>query len=115
MADAAKVIERVRSYGSNIALDEGGKLRFINPGKLPDAAIEYVREHRDEILSYLKARSGEFKERAAIIEHDGGLTKEAAEALAVLLTENKPKAVPAEDWQWFVGLAAEIFDRNCGR
>lgn len=57
----------------------------------------------------------EYEERAAIIEHDGGLPKRWAEPLARLLTAPKPGAYLPERWEIIKSDAAELVGRNWAR
>lgn len=52
MANPAKIVERIRAHGANIYLD-GTNLRIINRAKLPDAAMEHIRQHARAIAEWL--------------------------------------------------------------
>ncbi len=108
MADAGKIIDRIRGRGANVMLD-GSKLVVVNREKLPDGALDYIRQHGKEIASFLGAES-EFEERAAIIEFDGGLSRPAAEYLTHLLLSSPPADVSPADWTWFAGKASQVLD-----
>lgn len=110
MADPAKIIERIRSHGANIYLD-GSKLRVINCAKLPAGATDHIRQHSRAIAAWL-SDEGDFEERAAIMEHDGGLTRPEAEYLARLLQAHPPVGTDPCTWAWFVEQATEIVDRS---
>lgn len=110
MAEIAKIIDRIRANGANVEID-GGKLRIVNGKKLPAGALDFIRQRGREIAAFIE-QEGEFEERAAIIEHDGGVTSARADELARLLQANPPPDVSPADWTWFVGKAAEIIDRR---
>lgn len=108
MANASKIIERIRANGANVMLDQG-KLVIVNRAKLPAEALEYVRSHAREIAGFLNVEA-EFEERAAIIEYDGGLTRAVSEYLTKLLMSSPPSGTSDADWSWFVGQAAKVID-----
>lgn len=108
MASVAELVARVRSHGANITLD-AGKLRIVNGKKLPDGALDFIKKHSAEVAAFLD-NEGEFDERAAIIEFDGGLTRPAAEYLTKLLMSHPPSGASGADWSWFVGQAAKVMD-----
>lgn len=108
MADVGKIVERIRAHGANIAID-AGKLIIINREKLPDGAFEFIRQHGREIAQFIE-KEGEFEERAAIIEFDGGFSRKEADDIARLLLSSPPKDCNPADWTWFVGKASEIID-----
>ncbi|MHA6686360.1 hypothetical protein [Mesorhizobium sp. A556] len=108
MVDVAKLIERIRVNGANVIID-AGKLRIINSKKLPDGALDFIKQHGKDIAGFIE-QEAEADERAAIIEFDGGLTRPAAEYLTRLLLSSAPHGVVPADWTWFVGKAAKIMD-----
>ena len=108
MADAAKILERIRSYGANVVLD-GQKLEIINSEKLPAGAADFLKQHNRLIADHL-AQQGDFDEHAAVLEFDGGMDRKTAERLTRLLFSSPPADVNAADWTWFVGKAAKIID-----
>lgn len=112
MPDPAKIIERIRSFGSNIVLD-GRKLEIVNPTKLPEGAAAYVRQRGKEIAAFLD-REAEFEERAAIIEFDGGAPRDMAEAFANVCIEAARGRWPEPDRAWFIGRCAAIIDEAAG-
>jgi hypothetical protein len=110
MADTAKLVERIRASGANIILD-AGKLRVVNSKKLPLGALDFIKKYGKELADFLE-KEGDFEERSAIIEHDGGVPRVSADDLARLLLASPPKDVNLADWTWFVSKAAEIIDRR---
>ena len=113
MADPRAIIDRIRSFGANVMSDRG-KLVVINREKLPAGALDFIREHGREIAEFL-VREADFEERAAIMEHDGGLTRPIAEYLTKMLMANPPEGADRSDWSWFVGQGAEIVYRSLPR
>ncbi len=108
MPDPAKIIERIRSFGSNIVLD-GRKLEIVNPTKLPEGAAAYVRQRGKEIAAFLD-REAEFEERAAIIEFDGGTPRDWADKFAMFCISHRPAGVSDLDWSWFITRCGQIID-----
>lgn len=109
---AAKILSRVRELGGNIVWDDVGHRIFIaGYWRLPAGANKIIRDHAAEIACIVREeQKAEFEERAAIIEHDGGLTRNSAEYLARLLLAQRPAEVDPADWNWFVDRAAKIMD-----
>jgi len=110
MADPVKIMARVRARGANVILD-GGRLKIIHGKKLPAEALQFIKDNAAAVADCLE-REAEFEERAAIIEHDGGLPRPAAEDLASILLASPPKEISPADWTWFVGKAAAIADQR---
>lgn len=110
MASVSEVIDRVRSFGANITLD-GNKLVIVNREKLPTGALDYIKAHGRLIADFLD-KEGDFSERAAILEYDGGLTRSIAEYLTKLLLSNPPEGASPADWSWFVAEGAKIAERG---
>lgn len=108
MADPAKIMARIRAHGANIMID-GGKLEIINRTKLPDGALDYIKQNARAIASFLD-QEGEFEERAAIIEFDGGAPRDWAEKFANILIKSRPSGVSDLDWSWFVTRCGRIID-----
>src|SRR5690554_2274877 len=77
MADPRAIVERIRALGANVYID-GDRLRIANRSKLPAKAIDVIRDNAAEIAEWLEDEAA-YEERAAIIEHDGGLTRAVAE------------------------------------
>lgn len=108
MADAAKILERIRAHGANLVLDDGD-IRVINKTKLPEGAYEYVKRHAKEIVAFLD-REGNIEERAAIMEFDGGLSPTAADKFSRILFSSPPTDVDPADWTWFVSKAVKVIE-----
>ncbi len=108
MPDPAKIMARVRALGANVMID-GGKLKIVNGKKLPGDALAFIKSHAGEIAAFLD-REGEFEERAAIIEFDGGAPREMAEQFARVCIEASKGRWPEPDRAWFIGRCAQIID-----
>ncbi len=107
MSAAFELVREVESAGGHIAA-AGGRLKLSAPAPLPDGLVDELRAHKTELLALLSggvasaggAVDGDewFEERAAIIEHDGGLSRAEAEtrafecAVVRWLNENPPPA-----------------------
>lgn len=113
MADIAGIVGRARQLGGNVMLD-GNRLKLVNRAKLSAEMVDALRQHAREVADFLE-REGEFEERAAIMEHDGGLTRPAAEYMTRLLIKNAPRGTDAADWSWFCSQAIQIVERHFAR
>lgn len=113
MPDPAKIIERVRSNGANVMLD-GGKLKLVNAKKLSPELIAFVTKHAVDIAASLD-KEAEFDERAAIMEHEGGLTRQAAEYMSRMLISSPPAGANAADWTWWCDQASRIVEGHLAR
>lgn len=81
---AAALIERVSQAGLTVRLSDG-KVKLSGPPALVNQWAPELRQHREELAAYL-ADAQEWKaERAAIMEFDGGLSREEAERQAAVL------------------------------
>lgn len=110
MADPRKILERIRSHGANLVLDDGD-IRVINKTKLPAGAYDYVKSHAGEMAAFLE-REGDIEERAAIMEHDGGFSREAADKFTSILFSTPPEDVDPADWTWFVSKATKVLEES---
>ncbi|MGN6548472.1 MAG: hypothetical protein ACTHJ3_01050 [Pararhizobium sp.] len=90
---------------------DDGDIRVINKAKLPDGAYDYVKRHAKEMVAFLE-REGDIEERAAIMEHDGGLSRTAADKFARILFSTPPEDVDPADWTWFVGKAVKVLEAS---
>jgi hypothetical protein len=67
---AVELLERLRGLGVLLSIDGDGRLAYDAPADaLGDDLLAEMRSHRDELLALVER----FDERAAIVEHDGGL------------------------------------------
>ncbi len=70
------ITERIRARGGEVIRD-GWRLQ-IRRGRLNDEAMAWVREHRAQIMRETWGEYDDWEERAAIMEYDGGLPRDAA-------------------------------------
>lgn len=71
------ILDRIRAHGGD-AIRDGWRLR-VRRGRLPDAALEWLRTRRDALIREVWPEFDDFEERAAIREFDGGQDRETAE------------------------------------
>lgn len=90
--NALHLIAEVTRAGGAIRAN-GDRLDLEAPRPLPDDLIERIRQHKAEILAALEnemhqeiieAAREAAEERAAILEHDGGLSRTKADEVAKL-------------------------------
>ncbi len=92
---------------------DGRRLKLVNRAKLPADVIADLKQSPGEVAAFLE-QEGEFEERAAILEHDGGLTRQAAEYMTAILLKNAPGEADPADWSWFCSRAMQIVERRLG-
>lgn len=89
----ASLIHEAKRYGARFTV-AGGRLRVEAPAPLPGVLLAELRTHKRELLALLAANDGPdpdsvhewYAERAAIMEHCGGLSRDDAERAAKLRT-----------------------------
>jgi hypothetical protein len=75
-----ELYRRLRTLGIRLSIDPAGRLAFDAPsGAMTSQLREDIRAHRIELLGLLESIS----ERAAILEHDSGMSREDAERIAL--------------------------------
>lgn len=110
MADAKAIIDRVRSLGANVVVDEGA-LRIVNGNRLSAEAKAYITLHKRDLVEFLTGDIHvEREERAAIIEFDGRVPRQWAEQFADILIARRPEGVSDIDWSWFITRCGQIVD-----
>jgi lambda repressor-like predicted transcriptional regulator len=85
----AAILARLRAAGLRLDLDPAGRIRAGPRAALTPELRALIQTHRDALAEALDLEqdAAEFyEERAAILEHDAGLTREDAEAAAARLT-----------------------------
>jgi len=90
--NAAEVLATVEADGLELAL-RGGKLCVRPAGRIRPPLVELVRKHRRELRVLLGENEAasereRFEERAAIMEHDGAMTRAEAERAAGLARQD---------------------------
>lgn len=88
---AAALIAEAQAAGVRLYVVDGGRLRWTCTGPPPPDLLARIAAAKADVLALLAAEEGEavrwraaFEERAAIMELDGGLSRAAAEAAAML-------------------------------
>jgi len=77
---AKNLFRRLMALGVVLSLAPDGRLGFDAPaGSLGEDLVDDMRNYRDDLLTLVE----QFHERAAIMQHDGGLSREAAERSAL--------------------------------
>ncbi len=87
---AAEIVREVADAGGRLAV-AGDRIRVSAPRPLPDRLVDALRRRKGEVIAYL-GRGGDawgadewrqwIAERAAILEHDGGLSRSEADRRA---------------------------------
>ena len=81
--NVSAILDDLYKRGVQLRID-GERLRWFAPvGVVTEIDLTALREHKAEVLATLAAPDPDaFEERAAIIEHDGGMPRQDAETLA---------------------------------
>lgn len=74
------VLDRIRAHGGDVVLDKW--LISLRRGRMSDAAVKWVQDHKPDLMREVWPQFDEFEERAAIREFDGGMPRADAEAAA---------------------------------
>lgn len=74
------IMERIRAHGAEVTRDEWRI--SLRKGRLTADALEWLRDHKTDLLREVWPDFDRWEERAAIMEFDGGMTREEAEAAA---------------------------------
>ena len=84
----AAILETAHGAGIRVRVD-GGDLVLEAPAPPPPAVLDLLTSHKAALLIHLRSVADReaFEERAAILEFDGGLPREQAEAEARRLIE----------------------------
>ena len=111
MSDAKLILQTLGWAGASIEV-RGDSLNLTAPEPLPAWLTAQIKLRKPEIIAELSAedRQAEFDERAAISEHDGGLSRERAELLAALQTVKLPPDLPREHVAKVIDFAARHAD-----
>lgn len=74
------ILDRIRAHGGEVIRHEW---RFtLRKGRLDAAAIEWLRGRWRDVCAEVWPEFDEWEERAAIMEFDGGMSRDEAEAAA---------------------------------
>jgi hypothetical protein len=80
MNNGKEFFRRLRSLGIALSVDGAGRLSFDAPtGVMTSTLMDDIRAHKFELLSILES----IAERSAIMEHDGNMSREAADRMAI--------------------------------
>ena len=125
--DAMTLLADARSAGLSVSV-AGGVLRVRGPKQAADIA-NLLLSRKGEIVPLLAVvpplfakvdkpeqvvpldRNEDFEERAAICEHDGGLSREWAEGLARICTMARPDDILPPRWRSIVDAAGQFVDQ----
>jgi hypothetical protein len=119
---ARKVLHAIQAAGGEVNLASEGRLKLTADHPLPDALVEQVRAAKDELLAALaeneRQRAADDQvddeERAAILEHDGGLPRAWADLLAHLRPAYPPPNLSPNDWVRYVDAVHILADEWAG-
>jgi hypothetical protein len=111
---ASATLSDLRRLGADVVLtSKGVKLRLPAGCALPDNVLAEARHQKSELRVLLEREQHDgFEERAAICEHEGGLTRDQSEILASLCTIRPPEGVTAEQVSNVVNSAALFLDEQ---
>jgi hypothetical protein len=113
--NAAEIIAQFQAVGAQLRVVDGGlKLRAPPGVTVPAYVLEKARAARAELIAHLSPTPPDFEERAAISEHDGGLSRAHAETLASLQAMAVPDGVTAAQVSVVIDAAALFLDRKKG-
>ena len=74
------ILARIRAHGGDLIRD-GYKFR-LRKGRLTPDNLKWITEHIDQAKREIWPLYDEWEERAAIMEYDGGFSRESAERAA---------------------------------
>ena len=74
------ILDRIRAHGGEV-IRAGWNIR-LRPGRLSPEALEWLRGRKDALMQEVWPEFDAWIERAAIIEIDGGASREEAERIA---------------------------------
>jgi hypothetical protein len=115
-----EVLKVAHDAGLSLELD-GNDIVLEAPTEPPRAVLDLLARHKASIVTLLRPardalsiRDGEMllKERAAVIEYDGGAPLEWAEALARLDPASPPGDVPPKRWVQFIDDCGRFIDNR---
>ena len=82
MSRAAVLVQRVQEAGGHVDV-RGDRVRVTAPAQLPQTLMVELRAQKADIVRlFASAWVERYEERAAIMEHDGGLPRDQAETEA---------------------------------
>lgn len=75
------ILARIQSAGGKVRRDKW-RATLVKRGSLSADAVAWIKAHKADLMREIWPLYDEWDERAAIIEFDGGLPRDRAEALA---------------------------------
>lgn len=74
------ILDRIRAHGGEVIRSRWNIT--LRRGRLKPEAVAWISERRDSLLREVWPEADLWDERAAIMEYDGGLSRDEAEAAA---------------------------------
>jgi hypothetical protein len=75
------IVARIHAAGGKLRRDKW-RATLVKRGALSADAVAWIKDHKADLMREIWPLYDEWDERAAIIEYDGGLPRDRAEALA---------------------------------
>lgn len=109
---ALDLLAEARRHGVRLIATAAGTIIASAPKAPPPDLLAKLKAHRAQLLAALaEAETDDFKECAAIIEHDGGFPRAWAEGFARVDPSRPPAGVPLRRWRRFVDDVGLFLDR----
>lgn len=107
------ILTELRKCGAQVVLaGDAVRLRVPAGTVLPAPLMAAAKACRDDLRKLVMAEQHDaYEERAALAEHDGGLSREHAETLAALCTMPTPDGISQELAGTVIDAAARFLDR----
>ena len=91
-----QIIRQARGAGILIELDENGDLRLRAPNEPPQAMVQHFREHKRELVEFLKAKAAaEEGERRMVASHQERISRRREVSKRQVAKTALEQAVPA--------------------
>lgn len=74
------IIDRIRVHGGEVIRD--GWNISLRKGRLADDAVKWIGQNKPALMREVWPEFDDFEERAAIMEFDGGMTRDEAQQAA---------------------------------
>ena len=110
MSEAALLLQTARAAGLSLAA-AGDDLVVESDRDPPPELLAELRQHKAELIEFLRAAPDDLDERAAIIEEGAGVPRAWAEGFAVLCSMPPPGGFSPGRWQRVVDAAGVFLDR----
>jgi hypothetical protein len=100
---ALDLLVEAQRHGVQLVATPAGTIRASAAKPPPPDLLAKLKAHRGELIAALaEAKTEEFEERAAIVEHDSNIPRAWAEGFAQLDPDFPPAGVPLKRWRRFV-------------